>query len=179
MGVRWLYRGLGAHFDADGLTQFLIGGSSSGTADGNYVVPMTMALAGEIILTDDIYTTWFTGAYAPFETRQYSLEMLLYKQPMTTSEDLLLSALAKTFSNVTFPANSPTEKILIEGEYLLTLGTGEARQAAISKLAELFVLEELSDEKPIVSQLIVLNDALVRSVEGNAGNPKQFPNHSN
>jgi hypothetical protein len=163
--VRWLYRGLNAVFEGDGLSQLWSGGNAQGKADGKLVVPMSMALAAETLLTEDVYTIWFTGPYQPFEARHYSLEMILDKKPFPKAQEPLVAAFSNAFNSVSFPKNSQTEKTLIQCEYLLRLGTANSATAAHSQLAEIFILENLGTEQAIVAQLDTLRDTLISDLE--------------
>ena len=159
--VRWLYKALNAVFEGHGLMELWGGGNAQGTADGKLVVPISMVLAKETLLTDDVYTIWFTGPYQPFEARHYSLEMILTKEPFPKAQEPLMSAFSNAFNSVSFPKYSQTEKTLIQCEYLLGLGTESSATAAQSLLAEIFILESLGTEQAIVAQLAPLRDTLI------------------
>jgi hypothetical protein len=163
--VRWLYKALSAVFEGNGLTELWGGGNAQGTADGKLIVPMSMALAAETLLTEDVYTIWFTGPYQPFETRQYSLEIILTKEPFPKCQGPLMQALSQAFTAVSFPKLSQTEKALIQCEYFLGLGTARSATEAHNQLAEIFVLGSLGTEQAIVAQLEPLRDALIFVLE--------------
>lgn len=167
--VRWLCQGLNAVFEGDGLSQLWSGGNAEGRADGKLVVPISMLLANEILLTEDVFTIWFTGPYQPFETRQYSLEMILIKSPTQKSQGALMSAFSEAFKSVSFPKFSQTERTLICSEYLLGLGTTPAITSAHTQLAEIFILENLGTEQAIVAQLDTLRETLISVLEKQRG----------
>lgn len=164
MAVRWLYKGLKATFDSDGLARLWAGGSASGTTDGNLTILMSIALAEAVLLTDDIYTIWFTGAYSPFETRQYSLELLWKNQPGSLISDPLANEVDKAFKKVSFPANSHSELTLLTCECQLLENSPNSREKALQTLAELFVTASIGEEKAIVMQLHMLEEKLLKTL---------------
>ena len=159
--VRWLYKGLSAVFEGNGLTELWGGGHAQGRADGKLVVPMSMALAAETLLTEDVYTIWFTGPYQPFESRQYSLEMLMLKQPTNKPALGLVKSLERAFKNVTFPQNSPTELVLVQSEYGLINGSASSIAESLNALAQLFITGSLGNEIAIIKQLSFLEEKLL------------------
>jgi hypothetical protein len=166
--VRWLYKGLNAVFDGHGLKELWGGGNAQGIADGKVVVPMSMVLAKETLLTGDVYTIWFTGPYQPFECRQYSLEMLMLRQPTTKAAIGLVKSLERAFKNVTFPQNSPTELVLVQSEYGLTNGSASNLVESHNALAQLFITGSLGNEMAIIKQLSFLEEDLLEILRQDA-----------
>jgi len=161
VAVRWLYRSLGARFEVGGLKALWSGESTTGTADGSLVVPMSLALASETILTEDVYTIWFTGAYPPFEARQYSLELLKAKLSVSQPSNSLLSAIEKTLDKVSFPASSTTEWAIVEAEFEILRNFPFEPSEPIARLAQLFITAALDEEFAIVKQLDELEHAVL------------------
>ena len=159
--VRWLYRSLGARFEGDGLCELWMGGSASGTVDGKQVLPFSMILAKEIILTEGIYTIWFTGSAVPYESRQYSLKMLQDKLQKPITSDPVLVELDKSFRRVSFPSSSRSELLLIRCEYSLVSGNQAEKESSLERLAELFLTADLGDEKAIIKQLSSLESRVL------------------
>ncbi|WP_296646627.1 hypothetical protein [Rhodoluna sp.] len=170
MAVRWLYKAIDAVFDSDGFTPLLDGSYALGNADGNLVVPMTMTLASEIVLTDDVYTIWFSGAYPPFDTRQFSLDLLSNKTPVLAPPKGLQAAIDKAFSQSAIPCDSQTALSLLEIEYHLKQGAEPQKASAVRALVQLFVCAGLGTELKIVEALEDLEQELLDFLRNDVGN---------
>jgi hypothetical protein len=165
MAARWLYRDLGAIFHDDGLRTIWDGGSASGITAGNLIVPMTLALAADVILTEDVHTIWFTGSCVPFETRQYSLEMIQKNHARPSDNAPLVKALESAFSKVSFPIGSTTELTLLRSEYRLVTNDSDKEPKVLNELGRLFVTAKLGGEEAIVKQLGDLEKVLLSLLE--------------
>lgn len=152
--LRWLYVKLEGKFGQLNLQDAILGNSFRGSAPANLLTGELAALAKEMILTADISTLWYVGAYVPFDFKEiFPMTLWLERHPIPERPNGILKALAKSFRTVTFPPKSETEKHLLRCEHILLRGSTQISIAGIRGLKALFAPDNPYAETSILSQL--------------------------
>jgi hypothetical protein len=113
---RWLHLGLNAAFE-NWPSEFIAGSAVRGHAGGDEAHQGIMRIGEETILTEGIWSPWFTGRAAPYVTRTYPIELLATKHPLPQPKSSLEACLSQSLSaeNLT---ESEVQTHLLIAEYI-------------------------------------------------------------
>lgn len=113
---RWLHLGLNAAFEQWPL-DFINGFAVRGHVGGDRAHQGVMRIGEETILTGGIWSPWFTGRTAPYETRPYPIELLATKHPLPQPKTSLEACLSQSLSAADLTESEVQTHLLI-AEYI-------------------------------------------------------------
>lgn len=114
---RWLVRSLQALFD-EWPTVFLTTGFASGQVKGDRMLQEIFGLGQQVILTEGVWSPWFTGRAAPFVSRHYPLGVWLASHPLPEPSNAFSSAIIDTTDCFSQTWDKELIGVLLSTEYV-------------------------------------------------------------